>query len=379
MTQRLYYENQYIKEFTAKVVSCTEGKKGFEVILDKTAFFPEGGGQPGDTGYIGNAEVIDTVESGDEVIHICNAEVSGEVECRLDFKKRFANMQQHTGEHIFSGILHSIYGYDNVGFHMGEHGITVDFNGAVSAEKLAEIERLSNEAIYKNLSVKAIYPSDDELCNYDYRSKKEIKGQVRLTEIEGIDLCACCGTHVAKTGEVGIIKAVSMINYKSGVRITLQIGRKAFEDYCEKNKSVYAISNMLKAKTDEITTAVERVQAQLQQAHYNYSQLKKELFAVRAKEISGDDCCVFDNGGDAEDARVFSDMLAENHKIAAVFSGNDEDGYKYAITSRESDVRDIGKRLNSACNGRGGGKPNMVQGSVTASRKEIEDFWNTNK
>ncbi len=375
MTQKLYYEDQYIKNFTANVVSCAEGKRGFEVILDKTAFFPEGGGQPGDRGTIGGVEVIDTVEKGDEVIHICTAEVGGEVECALDFERRFAIMQQHTGEHVFSGVQHSICGFDNVGFHMGETGITVDFNGVVTAEQLVEIERLSNEAIYKNLPVTSICPPDDELCNYDYRSKKEIKGQVRLTKIGDVDLCACCGTHVATTGEIGIIKAVSMMNYKSGVRITLQIGRKAFEDYCEKNKSVYEISNLLKAKTDEITSAVERVMSQLQQARYKYSQLKKELFAFRANEISGDDCCVFDDGVEADDARVFSDMLAEKVGIAAVFSGNDESGYKYAITSRSSDVRDIGKQLNSACNGRGGGKSDMVQGSVAASREEIEDFW----
>ena len=378
MTQKLYYENQYIKEFTAQVLSCEEGKRGFEVILDKTAFFPEGGGQPGDTGFIGDAQVTDTVESGDDVIHICKTAVSlGETECKLDFEKRFTNMQIHTGEHIFSGVLHSICGYDNVGFHMGEHSVTVDFNGVVTADELARIEKLSNEAVYKNIPVEAIYPSDEELEGYSYRSKKEIKGQVRLTKIEGVDLCACCGTHVAFTGEVGIIKAVSMMNYKSGVRITLQIGRKALEDYSEKNRSAYEISNLLKAKVDEITPAVERILAQLYEARMNYSNLKKELFAVKAAEASGEKYIAFDDGASADDARIFADMLAEKTGIAAVFSGNDEAGYKYAVVSRNADVREIGKAINTACNGRGGGKPDMVQGSVTASKEEIEKFWET--
>lgn len=375
MAQRLYYENQYIKEFTAEVLFCAEGERGYEVILDKTAFFPEGGGQPGDTGFIGLAEVIDTVERDGEVVHICSGEVGGEVECRLDFEKRFTNMQQHTGEHIFSGILHAECGFDNVGFHMGEHAVTVDFNGVITAEQLEKIEKLSNEAIYKNLPVTAIYPSDFELENYGFRSKKEIKGQVRLTNIEGVDLCACCGTHVAFTGEVGIIKAVSMMNYKKGVRITLQIGRKALADYCEKNKSVNEISNLLKAKTDEITAAVERVQAQLHEERYRYSVLKKELFAIKAEQYGGRECCVFDEGGNADEARAFSDLLAEKAEIAAVFSGDDADGYKYAVTSRNTDVRDIGKRLNAAFNGRGGGKPEMIQGSVMATKAEIENFW----
>lgn len=377
MTQRLYYEDQYIKDFKANVISCAEGKRGFEVVLDKTAFFPEGGGQPGDTGYIGSSAVIDTIENGDEVIHICADAVEiGEAECRLDFEKRFTNMQQHTGEHIFSGVLHSVCGYDNVGFHMGEHSITVDFSGVVSADELERIERLSNEAIYKNIPVISIYPTDEELENYSYRSKKEIDGQVRLTKIEGVDLCACCGTHVAFTGEVGIIKAVSMMNYKSGVRITLQIGRKALADYCEKNRSVYEISNLLKAKADEITPAVERVMEQLREERYAYSNLKKELFALKAKDAQGEKYIAFDDGGNADDARIFADLLAEKAGIAAVFSGNDDSGYKYAVVSRNTDVREIGKSLNSVCNGRGGGKPDMVQGSVAASKEEIEKFWN---
>ncbi len=377
MTQKLYYENQYIKEFTASVVSCTEGKRGFEVILDKTAFFPEGGGQPGDTGFIGDAEVIDTVERGEDVAHICTKAVGGEAECRLDFEKRFTNMQQHTGEHIFSGVLHSVCGYDNVGFHMGESCITVDFNGVVTADELARIEKLANEAIYKNIPVETICPSDEELEKYSYRSKKEISGQVRLTKIDGIDLCACCGTHVAYTGEVGIIKVISVMNYKSGVRITLQIGRKALADYCEKNKSVHEISNLLKAKTDETAPAVERVLAQLHEARYAYSSLKKELFALKANEASGEKYIAFDDGGSADDARLFADLLAEKVGIAAVFSGNDESGYKYAVVSRGQDVREIGKALNAACGGRGGGKSDMVQGSVAAAREAIEEFWGT--
>ena len=376
MAHKLFYENAYIKDFTANVISCTEGKRGFDVILDETAFFPEGGGQPGDTGFIGTAEVIDTVEKGGEIIHICKTAVeTGKTECRLDFDKRFTNMQQHTGEHIFSGIQHSVCGFDNVGFHMGEHCITVDFNGVISAEELERIERLSNEAVFKNIPVETLLPSDDELENYTYRSKKELEGQIRLTKIGDVDLCACCGTHVAYTGEVGIIKAVSMMNYKQGVRITLQIGRKALEDYREKNKSVLEISNLLKAKTEEITEAVERTLEKLKDSAFAYSALKKEIFALKAKDAEGEKFLAFDDSGSADDARIFSDMLAEKVSIAAVFSGDDENGYKYAVTSRSTDVREIGKSLNAALSGRGGGKPDMVQGSVAASREQIEEFW----
>lgn len=379
MTEKLFYENQYLKEFEARVVSCEKNGDGFAVELDKTAFFPEGGGQPGDRGRIADAAVNDTKEKDGRIFHICNRELAvGEaVNCVLDFDFRFTNMQQHSGEHIFSGFVHSVCGFDNVGFHMGEHSVTVDFDGAVSRQELDRIERLANEAIYKNIPIEILYPTRDELDNYSYRSKKEIQGQVRLTRIEGADLCACCGTHVALTGEVGMIKVISMMKYKSGVRITLQIGRKALEDYHKKNLSVAAISNMLCVKPEEVADGVERVTAQLQEAKGKLFALKKELFALKCEDMSGNFGILFDDEGSSDGARRLCDMLAEKVKIAAVFSGSDSEGYKYAIAGRSEDVRAIGKELNSACNGRGGGKPEMIQGSVAAAREAIEEFFNT--
>ncbi len=376
MTERLYYKDQYIKEFTAQVLSCNEKNGKFEVVLDKSAFFPEGGGQPGDKGFIGDAQVLDTIEKDGEVYHICDkAVVLGNADCKLDFDYRFTNMQQHSGEHIFSGVIHAMCGCDNVGFHMGENYVTVDFNTAISSEQLAEAERLSNEAVYQNIPIVSLYPIGKEVEKYNYRSKKEIDGQLRLTQIGDVDLCACCGTHVRLTGEIGIIKAVSMAKYKSGVRVTLQIGRKAVADYTEKNASVHAISNLLCAKTEEVAEAVEKLQARMRDADFRYAALKKELFAEKSKNVSGEKCCIFDNGGSADDARIFADMLADKVKIAAVFSGSDEDGYKYAVVSRTEDCREIGKALNTACNGRGGGKPDMIQGSVSASKETIEKFF----
>lgn len=381
MTQRLYYDDVYIKDFTARVVSCVESGGSYEVVLDKTAFFPEGGGQPADNGFIGGAKVFDVHEKGGEVVHCCSemCPVGAELECRIDYERRFDHMQQHTGEHIFSGFVHSVCGFENVGFHMGESSVTVDFNGVVSPEELRRIERLANEAIYKNIYVETLLPSTEELENYSYRSKKELQGQVRLVRIEGVDLCACCGTHVSRTGEVGMIKAVASAHYKSGVRIALLIGRRALADYGEKNDSVYAISNLLCAKTEEVAPAVERLREQLKTAQYEYSELKKRLFALESENASEGFELRFDPSGSAEDARMFADMLAEKAAAAAVFSGSDGSGYKYAVVSRTEDVRPLGKELNSALGGRGGGKPEMIQGSVSAARAEIEAFFNGKK
>lgn len=375
MTERIYDNNAYISEFKAEIISCEKSGKTFEVQLNKTAFFPEGGGQLGDKGKIGNANVLDTIERNGEIIHICDSEVSGEVNCELNWDLRFSNMQQHSGEHIFSGFTHKLTGFDNVGFHMGENEVTVDFNGYISPETLVEIEKLTNTAICENRKINIIYPTRDELKNYNYRSKKEIEGQVRLVEIEGADLCACCGTHVKLTGEVGLVKVISSMNYKQGVRITLRIGYKALEDYNEKNKSVLAISNSLKAKANEVYEAVEKLKDKLSETHNELNSIKKELFIAKCENVDEAKPYVFYSSSSADDARTLADMLADKLKIAYAFSGDDSNGYKYAIVSRTEDLRETGKALNAALNGRGGGKPECIMGTVNATKSEIEKYF----
>ena len=375
MTEKLYYKDQYIKKFTAKVLSCVKNGDKYEVVLDKTAFFPEGGGQPGDRGKIGGAKVLDTVEKGGKIIHICDGEVGGEADCEIDWDFRFLNMQQHTGEHIFSGIMHSATGFDNVGFHMSENDVTVDFNGPVSAETLDIVERKANEAIWKNIAVEEILPSDDELENYDYRSKKELTGQVRLIKIEGVDLCACCGTHTARTGEVGTVKAVNMMKYKQGVRIWLKIGAHALDDYIEKNASVYDISAQLCAKTGEVADAVAKLKDRMSREHLKYNELKKKYYELKIENSDAGNAVIFDDSGSADDARMIADMLADKFGTGIAFSGDDENGYKYAVVVRDGDAREKGKAINVALNGRGGGKPEMVTGTVSATKAEIEAFF----
>ena len=374
MTEKLYYADAYLWDFTANVLSCTQNGKYFDIILDRTAFFPEGGGQPGDRGFIGKSKVIDTVLRGDEIVHVCLEAEEGECECSLDREFRFSNMQQHSGEHIFSGILHSLTGFDNVGFHMGEKEVTVDFSGPVSAETLREAEIKTNKIIWKNAPVTAIYPDESEVSSYNYRSKKEIEGQLRLIKIEGADLCACCGIHVALTGEIGIVKVITSEKYKGGVRITLRIGRFALEDYIEKNNSVLKISASLCAKYGEVAEAVEKLKEKQNDLRIELNDAVKETVALRAEEFTADTPFVFDSKGSADFARLLADAGADRVSIAFAFSGSDETGYKYAAASRSADVRETGKILNSALNGRGGGKPEMIMGSLNAKAEEIRHF-----
>ncbi len=375
-SERLYYQNQYMKSFYACVLDCRKNGAKYEIVLNKTAFFPEGGGQPGDRGMIGEAQVTDTVEKNGEIIHIANAPAEGTVFCAVDFENRFINMQRHSGEQIFSGWVHNLYGYENVGFHMSENEVTVDFSGPLSREQLEEIEEKTNKTIYDNIAIETLLPSSDELKNYEYRSKKEIEGQVRLVKIGNIDLCACCGTHVARTGEIGIVKMTEFENYKGGVRVTLMIGKKALLDYRERNKCIQGVSSLLCAKPLEIDSAAAKLKEKLSDEHQKLVSLKYEYFKLLAKSAEGKTGLVFlDETFAPDDARILADIMQKKCAVAAVFAGSDETGYKYAVASQSTDVRSVADKMNKALSGRGGGRDNMIMGSVNASKEEINSFF----
>ena len=382
MTKRLYYEDAYCREFDARVTGCREGKRGWEVTLDQTAFYPEGGGQPADEGTLGEAKVLDVKEGGEEVIHLCDRplEPGSTVHGTLDWDRRFRFMQQHSGEHIFSGIVHRIFGYDNIGFHMGKDCVTVDFSGMLSEEDIAQVERAANEAVLADLEILEDYPSREELGGLDYRSKKELEGQVRIITIPGSDVCACCGTHVKRTGQIGPIKAVASEHYKTGIRISLQIGWKALEDYEEKHRNIKEISALLSAPPQETAEAVRKLQEQIQELKAaNVALKQKQLDRIVKETAEGTKAAVrFEEDLNPVEIRILADHLAQKADFAAVFSGNEETGYKYVMCASRSDVAAFGKKFNEILNGRGGGKNPMVQGSVQAQEKDIREFLKEN-
>lgn len=378
-TKRLYDENSYIREFDARVLSCEEGKNGYEVVLDESAFFPEGGGQPADQGFLDDALVTDVRDEKDYVLHICSQslEPGSLVHGRIDWERRFLHMQQHSGEHIFSGIVHRLHGYDNIGFHMGKDFVTVDFSGLLTEEEIAEAERQANTVVLANERILAEYPCARELETLEYRSKKEIDGAVRIVTVPGADVCACCGTHVKRTGEIGPIKVTSSEHYKTGIRLTLEIGWRALEDYEEKHRNVKAISALLSVKPEETAAAVQKQQELMQELRLQNNGLKQRLFEMMVKEIpeGQEKTLIFEDGLNAVEIRKLADMLSERTGLAAVFSGSDGEGYKYVVCSRQKDAAALGKDLNRELNGRGGGKNPMIQGSVQAEKAEIREFF----
>lgn len=380
MTEKLFYQDSHRSTFTAIVQEVRPSGNGYEIILDRTAFFPEGGGQSSDTGSLGGVSVSDVQEIDGKIIHYTDGPlVEGtEVEGCIDWTERFSKMQQHTGEHIVSGLIHKIYGYHNVGFHLGTDSVTLDFNGVVPKEKLHEIEQLANEAVAKNLPVQVLYPTDEELSKISYRSKIEIEGQVRIVVIDGYDVCACCAPHVKQTGEIGLIKLVGMQNYKGGVRISMLCGFRALEDYYQKEKNNREIAVMLSAKEYETAVEVERLQEELAMKKAKIAELERKFLEqkVETLDISGEIVCLFEETDPVMTREMVNLLLKKGAKMAAVFSGNEREGYRYVLGSRSLDVRKNGKLLNEAFHGRGGGKPEMVQGTVQGKREEIEAFLN---
>ena len=238
------------------------GKNGYVVTLDQTAFFPEGGGQGADHGTLGGAQVLDAHDVHGEVEHLVSAPlaIGSEVRGHVDAARRLDMMQQHSGEHMFSGLVHGLFGYDNVGFHIGTEVVTMDFNGPLTEEDVRRVELLANQAVWRDQPVEAFVPGREALANIEYRSKKEIDGDVRIVRIEGVDTCACCGTHVHTTGAVGQIKVVGVQKYKSGVRVSILCGRRALAAYENAMlDQAKAAGHALSVPTEELSGAVERM------------------------------------------------------------------------------------------------------------------------
>ena len=378
MTEKLFYQDSHRTEFTAKVISCEEAKDGYRVVLDQTVFFPEGGGQYADTGMLGDTEVTDVHEKDDVIYHTTKAplEAGSEVNGKINWDERFEKMQQHTGEHIVSGIVHERFGYNNVGFHLGSDYCTMDFDGPISKEQLKEIEAAANEAVYQDLEIKILYPSKDELKDLDYRSKIEIEGQVRIVEIPGYDVCACCAPHVKTTGEIGAITLVSMVNYKGGERITMLCGRRAMRDYEKKDSMTKEISALLCAKEYEVAEAVVRLKDEQNRMKSQLAEMQQKRLEYLVAEIAVDQKLVtvfYSTLSGNLPREMMNKLLDKGAEICAVFAGTDEEGYRYVIGSRSEDVSPLSKMLNTTFQGRGGGKPEMVQGSVKGTRTEIEE------
>ena len=379
-TRKLFYEDCHLKTFTARVLRCDQTPKGFEVVLDATAFYPEGGGQACDLGVLGGVKVLDVREQGEEVVHLCDCslEVGAEVTGTIDWNRRFDQMQQHTGEHILSGLINAKFGYHNVGFHVGKEFMEVDFSGPMTADDVAELEFKANQAVWANLPIKSWYPTPEELPTVGYRTKRALPWPVRIVEVPGYDKCACCGVHVERTGEVGIIKVLSVTKFHEGVRLGMLCGQRAYEYLSKIFEQNRLVSQAFSAKMPETGIAAQRMNEALAAEKFRTATLEKRLFASIAEGYTDKgDVVLFEDSLTPAAVRDLADAIASCcGGTAAVLSGEDGN-YAVCLVNKNGDVKALGNAMNQALNGRGGGKPGYFQGSLKATRSQIETFFGT--
>lgn len=375
-TRKLYYEDCMLREFTARVKDCREESGKYLVTLDATAFYPEGGGQACDLGTLGDAEVLDVQEKDGEVIHFCDRPVAvgTQVVGKIRWDRRFDLMQQHTGEHIVSGIVHRRFGYHNVGFHMGSDVVTVDFDGEISADALQEIEQEANRVVWENLPVNCTVPSEEALPHIPYRTKRALPWPVRIVEVPGVDSCACCGVHTERTGQIGLIKLLSCVKFHQGVRIELLCGQRAYNYVNQIMVENRKISRLLSAKMPETAQAVENLLKSCQEEKFRTVILQRRLFAAIAESHRGDPCPLhFEENLSGSGLRELAEEIQKVCGSAIVYTGTDESGYTLCIMGEEA--CHMGSEAAKALSGRGGGKKNAYQGFFRANRAQIEKYF----
>lgn len=386
-TRRLFEENVKTKKFEAVVESCTEEKGKYKIVLNATAFFPEGGGQPGDQGelfpglleYTEPVKVLDTREKDGIIYHLTDKPIEEGLEVlgRLNWDKRLRNMQNHSGEHILSGLIHAKYGYNNVGFHMGSDAVTLDLDGVITSEELLEFEKQVNEVIEKDLPVEVLYPDDEELATIEYRSKKELSGQVRIVRIAGYDTCACCGTHVEHTGEIRLVKLLGLQNYKGGVRISMLSGKDAIEDYEKKHAMIQSATHLLSVKPDKVVEGIQKVLDNTAAVKSKLIALQRRIGEEKAAAIpeGTEKVCFLEPDFQNDELRELCNKAALRAELVLGLLPVREGMCQYILISNQIDVRPLGKELNSAFQGKGGGQPSMVQGTLMANGDEIKGFF----
>ena len=392
-TIKLYDMDAYATEFEADIISCEPNKaddKHFDIILNQTLFFPEEGGQSPDMGILGGYRVVDVQIKNGVITHTvdtsagecCEVEKEAElaagvhVQGKIDWRHRFYNMQQHSGEHIFSGIGHSRFGFENVGFHLSDSVVTMDLSGVISPEDIAEVEHEVNVAISKNIPIEVTYPSRDELAQLEYRSKIEIEGQVRIVTVPGYDVCACCAPHVKRTGEIGMLKVMNYQNYKGGVRVSILCGFRALEAFRQKCDIISELMGIFTTNQEALVDNVTKLKAVNQSLKSELGTAKSALLDYKVAELptDTDNAVLFECGIDTNTARNCVNGLVEKYSgFSAFFMGNDEDGYSFIIGSKNADCNAVAAALRNKLGARGGGKPVMVQGSVKAAKSEIEE------
>ena len=388
-THKVYYDDAYAREFVGHVVSAQlqmkeaaedGGTALLDVVLDQTAFFPEEGGQSADTGTLAGFPVRDVQIEGGEIHHFVDDIFAEGAAVRgvLDWKRRFSNMQQHSGEHIFSGLVHRHFGLDNVGFHLSDREVTLDFNGVLTMEQLLAIEHEANEAVAEDVPSIITFPTKEEFDRSPCRSKLELTDNIRVVIFPGYDMCACCAPHVRHAGEIGLIKVTGVISWRGGVRVSIVCGSRALGLFDREHEIVTEAANFLTTSADNICPQLRKMKDEIRRLRAEMKDMSAGLLAAKlqAVPVDAENVLLFTEDADKKAVRDAVTSLAENHSgYCGIFTGNDADGYSFVIGSRTKDSREAMKKMTDGLHARGGGKPDMVQGSVRAAEEEIRRLF----
>ena len=391
--KKLYYEDVHMTEFEATVTECTydEKKKLYKIVLDQTAFFPEEGGQVADKGILtvinksgdepATLPLLDAHIKQDVIYHYVEKEIPAgtTVKGQVDWTQRFDFMQQHSGEHIISGLVNKEYGFDNVGFHLGLQEVTLDFNGVLTLEQLREIETKANEAIWQNLPIDIAFPSSDKLQTLEYRSKLDLTENVRIVTIPGYDICACCAPHVDTTGQIGMIKITNVQSHRGGIRVNILCGNRALKDYTVKQNNAAAVSAAISVKQDLIADGVERLKEENLKQKEIMNRLQTTLLKNMADNLPAPDesnhaLLFVEPMDDVAIRTLINELVPKYSGYVGVFWGNDSDGYRYIIGSSTLDCKELAAVLREKFGAKGGGKAPMIQGNVMATKAQIESI-----
>ena len=380
-TKKLYDIDAYATTFTAQVLSCTAQATGtYAITLDQTLFFPEEGGQSPDQGTLGDTFVQDVQIKNDIITHFLDKplEIGSTVAGEINWQHRFSNMQQHSGEHLFSGLAYQRFGYQNVGFHLSDQIVTMDFDGVFTEEELIAMEQSVNEAIAANIETRTGYPSPEELATLEYRSKLNLTEGIRIVEFPGYDVCACCAPHVHRTGEIGMFKIQSVQNYKGGVRISFLCGFRALAEYRKKAQIISDLTGILTTSPEQLADSVSKLKTQNQSLKTQLNNAKQSLLEYKISAIPAEqkDVILFESNLDAPVMRAIVNQLVEKHTgICGIFVENEDDVYTFIIGSRSVDCRQVAASMKETFSSRGGGSATMIQGSVTAEKQNILSFF----
>ena len=393
-TIKLYDNLPYETEFTAKIIkisSFDKEKNLYELVLDKTLFFPEAGGQSCDKGNINienSTTIVERVviDNEDVITHIIHSEIPLQLENlakveiygKIDWIHRFSNMQQHSAEHIFSGIVHRKYGFENVGFHLSDNNVTMDYSGYLTPEQVAEIEFETNKVIAQNISISCYYPNENELNNINYRCKSELSGDIRIVEIKGIDICACCCPHVKQTGEIGLMKVISSIRYKGGTRLSILCGFRALEYFNSLYAQMGELKSLLSAEQSEVVNTVTLLRNEKDELKNKLIEVSKNLLISEIDNLpTGSPALIFaDEINPKSQREALNYLISKRNNYCGILVGNDKKGYSYLIGSNNLDSVLVQAKLKEGLNAKGGGKKEMIQGFIEASKNEIEALLN---